>query len=59
MAADTVRQSHLSSLGLKEHTFTALWDIPRPEGPFCFRDTENLFRANALTSREPVVNLMS
>lgn len=42
MATGKGRQSHLSSLGLKEHTFTALWGLPRPEGPFCSRVTVTL-----------------
>ena len=36
MAAGKGRQSYLSSLGLKERTFTALWGFPHPKGPFCF-----------------------
>jgi hypothetical protein len=59
MAAGKGRQSYLSSLGLKEHTFTALWGLPCPEGPFCLRvpkGTERPLGANTLISQEPVVN---
>ena len=36
MAVGENRQSRLSSLGLNERTFTALWGVPYPEGPCCF-----------------------
>ncbi len=42
MVAGKGRQSHLNSLGLKEHTLTALWDLPRPEGPSCLRRVPGL-----------------
>lgn len=37
MAVGEDRQSHLSSLWLKEHTSTALWGSPHPKGPFCLK----------------------
>ena len=42
MATGKCRQLYLGSLGLREYTFTALWDLPRPEGPFCLRGVHGL-----------------
>lgn len=44
MAAGKGRQSHLNSLGLKQHTFTAPWGLLCPEGPFCFARSPGAYR---------------
>ncbi len=42
MAAGKGRQSRLNSLGLKEHTFAALWGLLCPKGPFYLRGVSGL-----------------
>lgn len=39
MAAGENPQSKQASVQLEKRVCTALWGLPRPKGPFCFRGT--------------------